>query len=357
MDLRDLDLEAISARYERTFARENDDRPVFRISYGLGVPVDDPPAPPTVRERWFDFEWRLERFERSLANAGFLCEGFPDYFCNLGPDILAACTGSELVFESDGTSWARFRVADWRDEPPLAFQEDGFYWQQLQRFLTLAAERGRGKWIVQSGDLHTNGDGLAALRGPQGLLLDLVDCPDEVQRRLEECHAVFARLLDEHLAIILPASGGYSSSWCGALCKGRYAAIQNDFSCMVGRSMFDEFFAPYVEREAALLDHCVYHLDGPDAMRHVDSLCAAPSLDLVQWVPGAGQPGFDQWPAFLQRIQANGKGLWIHGSPAEQLNVLRQVEPAGCVYNLGFGKREDAEDWLRAAEAILAERR
>ena len=352
MDIRDLDMEKIADRYELTFAGENEDRPVFHISYGLGKTVENPPEPGSVREKWLNFEWRTECFERSLENAGFMCEGFPHFWCNLGPDVLAACTGSELIFEPT-TSWAKFRVEDWSSEPPIEFQRDGFYWQSLERFLRLCAERGAGRWLMGSGDLHTNGDGLSALRGPENLLLDLYDCPEEIHKRLAECHRVFEQMLDAHFEIIHPGANGMNSSWCAATCRGRYAVIQNDFCCMVGPEMFDEFFKEYVEKEAAYLDGCIYHLDGPGAIPHLESICAAKHLHTIQWVPGAGEKPMNQWPDLLRRVQELGKGLWLYGSPQEQLQIMEQVTPKGCMYNVAFPDRDQAEAWLKEAEAVL----
>lgn len=356
MDLRDVDIENIAIRYDAVFHRIND-RPVFNISYDLGKTIAMPPKPTSLHEQWFNFNWRLDCVERHLENTGFLAEGFPSVSCNLGPDILAAFTGSELVIESESTTWARFRVSDWKDEPPIRFQENGFYWQQMKTYLELCVERGKGRWLTGSGDLHTNGDGLAALRGPENLLMDLLDCPDEIHRRLTEMHEAFVQAINKHFAIIHPASNGMNTSWCSAAVKGRFAAIQNDFSCMVGPDMFDEFFKPYVEKEAACLDHSIYHLDGPGAIRHLDSIAASPSLDVIQWVPGAGQKPINEWPDLLRRIQKLGKGLWINGGPAEQMDILAQLEPVGCMYNLWFSNRAEAEAWLKQAEAILKQKR
>ena len=356
MDIRDLDMDAIADRYEMTFERRNEDRPLFHITYGLGKTVEMPPTPDSLHEKWFNFEWRVECFERGLENAGYMSEGFPHTWCNLGPDILAACTGSELVF-APGTSWAKFRVDDWGTEPPIEFQRDSSYWQSLERFLKLCAERGAGRWLIGSGDLHTNGDGLAALRGPENLLMDLCDCPDEIHKRLAECHHVFEQMIDAHFEIIHPCGNGMNSSWCAGTCHGRFGVIQNDFCCMVGPAMFDEFFKEYIEKEAAYLDCSIYHLDGPGAIVHLESICAAESLHTIQWVPGAGEKPMNQWPDLLRRVQELGKGLWLYGSPQEQLDILAQVGPVGCMYNLSFPNRDEVEAWLKQAEAVLKEKR
>ncbi|MDD3949409.1 MAG: hypothetical protein PHT43_08085, partial [Anaerolineaceae bacterium] len=158
VNLQHIDMQAVAGRYDDAFYMRNE-RPVFNISYELGKNIEMPPAPPTIRERWFNFDWRLDCFERRLENHGFMLEGFPNYLCNLGPDVLAGFTGSELVFESEQTSWAQFRVADWHETPPIRFMPEGFFWQQMQKFLKLSVAHGKGRWLTASGDLHTNADG------------------------------------------------------------------------------------------------------------------------------------------------------------------------------------------------------
>ena len=48
-------------------------------------------------------------------------------------------------------------------------------------------------------------------------------------------------------------------------------------------------------------------LDGPDAIRHLDSLLSLPKLSGIQWIPGAGSPSVSEWIPLLKRIQKAGK--------------------------------------------------
>ena len=351
MDIRHLDWDLIVERYERTMNRENHDRPVLALSYPSGKAVSLPPEPGSIRERWFNFDWRIDCFERLLEGTDHLCEGFPSSWCNLGPDVLAGFMGCQLRFEDANTSWVVHHVKDWAAEPPLRFHREGTLWQDMERFLKLSVERGAGRWLVGSGDLHTNADGLEAMRGADHLLMDLLDQPDEIKKRLRECHAVYRQVLQAHLDIIHTCSP-YNSSWMDVACRGTYAVIQNDFCCMVGPAMFDEFFKEYVEIEAAETDHSIYHLDGPGALRHLESIAAAPSLDLIQWVPGAGAKALPEWPDALRRIQQLGKGLWLYGSGAEAVKMMEYLKPEGCIYRVWAGSRQEAEDVVRACRRI-----
>jgi len=46
---------------------------------------------------------------------------------------------------------------------------------------------------------------------------------------------------------------------------------------------------------------------GPDALQHVESLCAIDPLDMVQWMPGEGYYD-DDWSELNSRIDSMGKG-------------------------------------------------
>jgi hypothetical protein len=71
--------------------------------------------------------------------------------------------------------------------------------------------------------------------------------------------------------------------------------------------MFKTFEVPSLAGEIAGLDASVYHLDGPDALQHLESLCAIDRLDMIQWMPGEGYYD-DDWSELNARIDALGKG-------------------------------------------------
>ncbi len=355
MDIRDLNMDAIADRFGLTFARENHDRPLLYLSFPNGQPLPPlPPPPPTPPEKWFAFDWQLDCFEKHLTTVGFMAEGFPAFGCNLGPDILTGFTGSELDFSDPHTTWAKPRVTNWAEEPPLRFQRDGYLWQAMERFLRLSAERGQGRWLTSSGDLHSNGDALSALRSPEALLMDLIEQPEEIHKRLREMHEVLAQVLEAHFQILHPRSNGMNTSWLPATCRGRFAIVQNDFCCMISPEMFDDFFKEYVFKETELLDHAIYHLDGPGAIRHLDSICEAPGVDVIQWVPGAGEKSSqNEWPDLLRRIQALGKGLWLeHMTPRQALELMDILRPEGAMYAVRCESREEAERFLREVERL-----
>ena len=104
---------------------------------------------------------------------------------------------------------------------------------------------------------------------------------------------------------------------------------------------------PSIRREAAYLEHCIYHYDGKDALGHIDDILAIKEIDCVQWVPGAGQPRSVEWLDLLKKIQAAGKSLWINDWTAEEIKAhFRELEPNKVAFSLRTGTQEEAEALL-----------
>ena len=102
------------------------------------------------------------------------------------------------------------------------------------------------------------------------------------------------------------------------------------------------------------MDRCIYHLDGPQALRYLDTLLDIPEIHAIQWVPGAGRDYWADWIEVYQRIQQRGKALQILSIPVADLpqlfNVLR---PEGVWISAvsGITNQDEAEAVLKAISA------
>ena len=65
----------------------------------------------SLRDRWFDVEYRVETFLAGVREKPFLGETFPVFWPNLGPNVFAAMLGGELQF-GEVTSWIEPFVPD-----------------------------------------------------------------------------------------------------------------------------------------------------------------------------------------------------------------------------------------------------
>ena len=352
------DFERAVARFEAWWRCEVLDRPPITI----GVQRDHPPrrAVPakkhaTLRDRWLDHEYKLDRLEADLDGAVFLAETFPTYMPNVGPEAVATLFGCELEF-SEESSWSIPAAASCRDIMKIQPDFDSPYWRNLMDATDLSLARGQGKWITGVPDLHTNADLLAALRDPQELCIELADDIDGVAEACEYVTGFFRKIYDDAWGRISSA-GQPCTSWCPTLHAGRAYVLQCDFICMISPAMFEQTVLPSLRRETQLLDRSIYHLDGPDALRHLDAVLALGELNGIQWVYGAGNEPAARWVDVYKRIQDAGKCMEIICvDTADARAVAEHLRPQGVWFRpAGTHTRSQAEDFLRWAESWTAE--
>jgi hypothetical protein len=115
--------------------------------------------------------------------------------------------------------------------------------------------------------------------------------------------------------------------------------------------LFDEIFLPGIARECRFLDRSIYHLDGPGALRHLDTILDIPELDAVQWVPGAGREIFSKWVPVYQKIQAAGKGILVYCEVSDLELVMQTLKPKALALAISnVPDRETGENILSALE-------
>ncbi len=325
------DYEQAKKRIDAFWERQVIDRPV--VQFILSRPPSELQPLPSSRhispaERWMDAVYQAELALATLFNGLYPGDTLPIAWPNLGPEIFAAFYGCSLEFGDYGTSWTTPILKDWSQAGSIHLDWKNRYLKKLLEMTDVLLEFGRDLFIVGMTDWHPGGDALAALRDPQNLALDLVEHPDEVKNflsRLEQDYYAVYYLFYEKLR----QAGQPITAWINLVCDGKYYIPSNDFSAMVSTAMFEEFFLPGIRRECQFLEHSIYHLDGPGAIRHLDLLLEIPELDAVQFVPTVGDSAVVKWAPLYRRIQAAGKGVHFTCDINEVDDVIELLQPEG----------------------------
>jgi hypothetical protein len=282
------------------------------------------PIPPdSDEEQWTSVDYQLAKAEYNLSSTAFFADALPVHMPWLGPDQFSAWLGGELRFSTrDNTSWTKPFIEDWADFSDFSIQRDGRWWRTYWATMEASVVRGKNRWITAYPDLHTGIDALGAMRGPERLLMDMLSEPDTIKRAMAQMTRLWREVVDEVSALILPTGQG-TSNWTGGWSAGRFLCLgQNDLSCLIGPRMFDEFCLADTITCCEHADSIIYHLDGPDAIRHLPRLLDITSIDCIQWIQGAGSPLPSQWIELLRRIQDGGKSVQLcyagaHGGAAD----------------------------------------
>lgn len=249
-------------------------------------------------------------------------DAFPFHFVNFGPGIAAAFMGATLQ-ASPETVWfkppARHRLSDLK----TGFAPANSWWRRVERVTRLLAERLGERVAISFPDIGGNLDILAALRGTQDLLIDLVSCPDDVSAISRSITRTWLQIYDRLHAVMEPHGAG-TVAWARIWAPGRTYIFQSDLSYMVSPDMFSEFVAPDLAACCDRIDYSFYHLDGPGQIPHLKHLCAIEKLKGIQWVAGTGNRPSSDWPEVLGTIREAGKLCQIKGTPQQIIDVVKR---------------------------------
>ena len=347
------DYEQSKERIDAFWQCELIDRPV--VQFGLSKPPEERVPVPvsgyaTPADRWLDTEYQTELKLAQLANREFLGDTMPVAYPNLGPEVFSSFYGCPIRFGDYGTSWTEPILDDWSQAAELQLDWESPTMLKLHEMTDALLEAGKDRFITGMTDWHPGGDAIAAIREPQELAADMLLYRDEVK-------ALLARFETDYFAVYdvfyekLRAAGQPISTWTALVSDGKYYVPSNDFSIMISKDMFDDVFLSGIARECQFLDRSIYHLDGPGALRHLDSLLDIPELDALQWVPGAGNLGFHRWVEVYRRAQAAGKAIQVICTLDEIDLVVETLDPHGVFLSVGgIPSREAAEAMIKTLE-------
>lgn len=338
------DWEKRLARHDAFWAREIIDRPF--VSMIVPNPNPDFPLPATRgwashRERWMDAEYQAELALARVMNRDYLGDALPGVFPNLGPEIFSAFFGTELEY-GETTSWSVPNLADWAEADKLQLSRDNPYWRKVIELTDALLDIGRNRFYTGITDLHPGGDAIAAFRDPAVLSVDLMDHRDAVRALLDRVTEVYLRVFDFHCDKLRAADQAICT-WMGIVSSRKWYVPSNDFSCMISKAMFDEVFLPGIIQECRHLDASIYHLDGPDALHHLESLLEIEELNAIQWVYGAGAGRASDWLSMYERCQQAGKGIQVRLDPDEMDLFMERLRPEGVWLSVNVRTREEGD--------------
>jgi hypothetical protein len=172
--------------------------------------------------------------------------------------------------------------------------------------------------------------------------MDLLERPDWVKAQIARINQLFFESYDAMLPYVRDPWGGTTFTPFGLWGPGKVAKVQCDFSCMISPDMFCKFVVPALTEQCAWLDHSMYHLDGTNALQHLDALLEIGPLDAIEWTPQAGLPGggSPQWYDLYRRIKAAGKSVQAVGVNPEEVVPLIDAVGADGLYIMTWCKTE-----------------
>jgi len=354
MDMLKEDIDDAKNRLEAWWDHEIIDRPV--ISYYF-------PRNGSSVAGLFEivfFGWKLAKnpdgieeiiadFEKQIQTLIYGGESIPSFIPYYGAGIMAAIFGVIPEFKTQ-TVWFR------RPTSPndiVALLEDvklnanNPWYSRLLRITEYAAKHSQNNYQVSMTDLGGILDILSSFLGPKEIILTMKRRPDII----DTCRAILLektlKVYDDLQNIINKYNDG-CNAWLNVWNKKRWYPIQCDFCAMLNPTWFKRFALPDIIAQAAHMDYSIYHLDGPNALLHLDDLLSIPELTGIQWVPGDGREpmGHEKWYPIYKKIQAAGKNIVSTVTPSRLSTMYRNFDPKGLYLRTVFLNNNLADFYL-----------
>ena len=305
-----------------------------------------------LEKQFIDPDIVIPRKEKKIKNTYFGGEAFPMMLPTQGMvNIISNYLGSPMKFIDKQTIWSEPIIDDWSDLPDLSFNPENEWWQVSKQLLKKSAENAPGKYFVGIPDLNGPSEILSTLRGSDKLAIDTIENKVEFKNALKEINYTWYRYWQACHGIVHQYIGGYIN-WMGIWSDIAATDLQSDFSCMISKESYDELILPFIRQQTEWIPRTIYHLDGPGAVRHLDSLLSLDKLTAIQWIPGAGAAPPSKWLNLLKKIQKAGKRIQIFVEKEEVEILLKKLNPEGLLMKTSCNTIKEAEELIEKVKKL-----
>jgi len=302
-----------------------------------------------------EFEKIVDTQIKNISGWTFLAESYPcipHLWGSRGtPMSMAAYLGSKVNFREE-TVWFEPIIDDWRNFK-IKFDKNNYWVSISKKLLETQLKKYDGNFLIWLPDF---GDALTVfslLRGVEKLLLDLIEIHDVIKVKIGEFIDVWKKAHSYFWDLYRKKLPG-DCSWL-LWAPGKTYACQCDFSTMISSEMFKEFVVPEIEMIGEYLDFIVWHLDGPEEIKHLDTLLQLPQIKAIQIVHGAGKPPCcsSLWIPQMKKIQEKGRVVIAYANTKEEVETLfsnLNSEKLFLFCGLNFKDKSEADEFIKWTE-------
>ena len=166
-----------------------------------------PSAPEDPTAYWTGPAYRLAKAEHEMATTWYAAEAFPCFDTQIGPGSLGTFLGARPRF-THRTVWYEPCIDDPDRYPDIRFDPTHPWFTAHMALIERGIAATDGRYLVGIPDLIENADTLAALRGSEDLLADLIDRPQWVIRRIDQINQAFFEAFDRMYHVGKDEQGG-----------------------------------------------------------------------------------------------------------------------------------------------------
>ena len=347
MTLEDIDLDRILQRHEAFWNRRIVDRVCIAVTAPADTRVELPQAA-SDEEFLSDGEFMVRWYQAVNANTYRAGDALPR--ASAHGNLLYPAWGGRGKFESR-TVWVDPSVPDWAAWRDYRFDANNVW---LRRYLDTnraLAEAAPGNFFVETQGFFGAMDAMASMRGYENFLMELQMAEAEQAIRSAHAWAIagHVHLVREAWDAVAACQRG-TVTYPGIWAPGRINYWSADFSALIGPHDFGRWLAAEFSAMVNACPFSLYHLDGPDAVRHLPAVAATPGLKGIQFTPGPNQ-GADEIIPVVRRIQAHNLATWVNPPYADVERYARELDPHGLFLFARAPSPRAADELVRQVEA------
>jgi hypothetical protein len=231
------------------------------------------------------------------------------------------------IIHRDGNIWAE----RWLDsyevlEDQGSLRPDQAWLEKLVEFTKWLVKLSGGRFPVAISLIRGPTDLLAAMRGAQQSILDLVDKPEPVERLLQKLTNIWINIAQVQQAQIPAFADGYGWSIQNLWSEEPGGWFQDDAVAFLSPSLHKQYIAPYEEKLSRCMERTGCHLHSA-AIFTVEELLKMRQLDVIEMnVDVVGKTVPEMIPAFQQILES--KRLYVWGKfSIEDLGIMKETLP------------------------------
>ncbi len=312
----------------------------------------EPEPPRDHRQRHCDADWIARNTRFKMTRRAWPAEILPSGWPHVGTLPLVTYLGGMADYSLHNV-WYKECMTSLNDWPEFKFDPEHPEVKQLEGIVRETKRLAKDNYFVSMPAMLGGIDVLAETRGTGEMLLELLDDPEGIHKRLVQIQDIYEIAFDRMYDMIKHDDGGMCFGFFMLYGKGKTGLCQCDSGLMISPPMFDEFVIPYLKRQINFLDHAMFHVDGSGALIHLDSLLKIPELQAIEYTPDPNVPDAadPMWFPYYKKILDAGKSIWVANLKKHQVvPVLEAIGGEGVYCSINGVDENDMIELAKATD-------
>ena len=303
-------------------------------------------------------EWMLRKHLDLFEHTYFAGDAFPLINLNLGPAGHTAFLKGVRPMYRNTSIWYSAPLEEDEELYPekIVFDPEAYLYRQTFAAAEYLVNEANGRYMVSMPDVSGDIDVLGNIRTTMNLMIDLVSDEDAVHESLDKIQKIWREFIPQIYEIVRKSClGGSCIGWLHTWAPGFHSQMQADMSVMFSNELYEEFIRKELEEDCSILEYPLYHFDGQEQIRHLDTLLSIENLKMIQWTPVAGQPSPVKFIPQLKRIQSAGKCLHLILKPNEVEPIMTELSSKGLFLLVNVRTKDEADDMMKLVTKLTRE--